>query len=676
MKKLSFCVLLFVQFSFQLLIAQNLIQNPSFEDDLTNWESKVANTDYGANFNIITTDFHTGSKSLHVDVTKILTTEYWAFRYHNIRIKQTGFTSSDGDIFIVRFWAKCLNPGETHPMIQAGLARNVPEQTDFWLLEDYDMSNFWISDQWKQYEMKLLITKNVGSDIELLLRFGGMTGNYYVDDIELIKTASFSSQNNWLSDYQKRIDTLRKGNIEFTILDNFGNKMKGVKVTVNLLRHNFTWGTSVRSVTPSDFNNTTYQWERTEILKLFNSIVNENDFKWPQTEGTQGSVNYANVNLYLDWKNNNSLQYRGHALYWTKQMYMPAWWPALTVPQKISAIQTRCTRDPNYYKGRVPEYDVVNEPLHFPYVEDAIGDSIYKKSFNWVHQTDSQANLYVNEWWNVDKWDSWRLKTWTQQRLSEGAHIDGIGFQAHWDNERVDWREVKFKSDYIAELGLKLKITEFDMDYTRIGMTRTQQAEDYGKLIRLCFSHPAYEGFLIWGLKDGWRDNAGIYNDDNTPRASRDTMYKWIKQIWKTNNSGNTTVTGIYAFNGYLGDYEVTVEFNSVQKKYYVNATKNDLLKSIQTDFVTSDNTISSTNAQIKVYPNPAVNTLFVFVPENTLKPVTIRIYTINGSVVYNYLHQTNKIIQLNVSDLYAGKYILSVEIDNIVNFEKFTIIK
>jgi endo-1,4-beta-xylanase len=449
-------LILLLPFS-SLIHSQNLITNGDFESDLTSWEDRVANTDYTATFNVSTTDIHNGSKAALINVTKVKS-DYWAFRYHNIRMRQSGFTGQRGDIFTLKFWAKIKNAGEAHPMIQAGIARNATEKTDFWILEDYDMSNFWIDETWKEYTMDLILTKDVGSDIALLIRFGGMTGEYYIDDISLEKTGSFPEPN-WLENAQSRIDTLRKGNLEFTILDKEGTIMPDATIDISLTNHNFQWGTAVRSVSTSSFYYSQPEWERQEVKKFLNTIVNENDFKWPQTEGTQGNVNYNNIDLYLNWKDTANIMFRGHCLYWTKEVYMPSWWTGLSKNDKISALQTRCTRDVNYYKGKVLEYDVVNEPVHFPYVEDECGEDIYYKTFDWANQADSQAKLYVNDWWNIDKWDSWRLRQWVEKRQLEGTPIHGIGLQAHWDNERIDWMEIVHKMNYLAQTDLPLKLT-------------------------------------------------------------------------------------------------------------------------------------------------------------------------------------------------------------------------
>ncbi len=668
-------------FSAAELKSQNILSNSGFENDLQDWQSWT-NDEYSASFAASTSEQYEGSKSLHVNVADVKD-EYWAFRYHNIRLRQKGLSLNDGDIIHLSLWAKYAG-ADAHPMIQAGIARDtlesgiMPEKdpsTIFWDLLDDDMVNFSLTEDWKQYQMELIVTRDAGTDAVFILRFGGMTGDFYVDDIQLEKSGQIEPADPWLDNAQKRIDTLRKANLVLKLEDVNGQAASGANVSAELLRHNFQWGSAVRYVSPFSWDNDDRVWEREEILKTFNTIVNEDDFKWPEVEPTQNNVNYDDVNLYLDWKDTNNLQFRGHCLYWTKEMWMPSWWNNLNTSDKISALKTRCTRDVSYFKGRVPDYDVVNEPVHFPYVEDQVGDSIYRKTFEWAHLADSQAKLYVNDWWNIDKWDSWRLKKWVQTRLSNNTPIHGIGFQGHWDNERVDWREVKFKTDYLADIGLPLKITEFDMHYDQIGMTRVEQAADYGKIMRLVFSHPAYNGFLIWGIRDGWRDNAGIYNDDFSPRPARDTMHYLIKERWTTDTQSISDQEGIVSFNGYYGDYRVIIENGEVSDTMFVNFSDSATSKTLvlADDLVGQNFEIAGEPKQkVKLFPNPCNNELSVLFPDQTAHRLRVVIYNMQGQRMYAYDHVAQNELVLNVDYLPKGQYILSLTEDDEVRNLRF----
>ncbi|MBD3420730.1 MAG: hypothetical protein GF398_11485 [Chitinivibrionales bacterium] len=557
-----------------------LLSNGDFENGFSAWQTKV-NAPYQADFSVSNSHPHTGSGSARIKVTNSAN-EYWAFRYHHVRMKQTGFSLRKNDIVRLQFNAR-YQGSHRHPMVQAGFAPDKPEAKDFWDLEDDDMSNFLISGDWRHYSMDLIVTRNAGSDIAFLMRFGGMTGEYFIDGISLEVVDNRSSENDWLTNAQTRIDTLRKGNLKLLLQGRNSTIVPNSKVEVTLLRHNFQWGTSVRSADKSNWTSSDRRWERREILKLFNTIVNENDFKWPETESSRNTPNYGSIDPWLDWKDDHSLQFRGHCLFWPKEMWMPGWWPGLKTADQIESIRIRCTRDVARFGERVNEYDVVNEPVHFTFVEDLVGESIYRKAFEWAHQANPTAKLYVNDWWNIDKWDSWRLRTWTEKRLAEGAPVHGIGLQAHWDNERVDWQEVRFKSDYLAETGLPLKVTEFDMDVNRIGMTRKEQASDYATMMKLVFGHPAYEGFLIWGLQDGWREDAGIFNDNKSPRPVRDTMHHLIREVWTTDTGGTTGSDGTFAFDGYFGDYRVVTTLKNQRDTFEVNFSKENHVGPVQT---------------------------------------------------------------------------------------------
>ena len=58
------------------------------------------------------------------------------------------------------------------------------------------------------------------------------------------------------------------------------------------------------------------------------------------------------------------------------------------------------------------------------------------------------------------------------------------------------------KLDYLAEIGLPIKVTEFDMNVRAMNISEADQAKEYAKVLRTCFSHPAIEGFLFWGFWD------------------------------------------------------------------------------------------------------------------------------------------------------------------------------
>ena len=113
----------------------------------------------------------------------------------------------------------------------------------------------------------------------------------------------------------------------------------------------------------------------------------------------------------------------------------------------------------------------------------------------------------------------------TAYLLSENAPVEGIGVQCHLQS-LIDWPNIKLRMDYLGELGLPLKITEFDMNIQSIGMNEAQQASEYDKMMRIAFSHPDVEGFLFWGGWDAnhWLPKAGVFRADKSAKPAADSV--------------------------------------------------------------------------------------------------------------------------------------------------------
>lgn len=639
--------------------AQNLIINGGFEDHYNQWETWTKNG-YNAQFQIDTTDTHNGSGAAVINVTENAS-DYWAFRFFNVQFRQDGFEVSDADVLTLSFWGKTDNLDRK--MIQAGIAKETIDTNDctstgdcFWNLDDYDFCNFTMDTTWKQYQIQFLAPAHT-NDIQLEFRFGEKTGQYYVDDIKLEVTHNIAEQNDWLANAQSRIDTLRKNNFTVKVEGKNGSPLQNADITAEHIRHNFQWGTAMRMYDT---------WEKSHVLKTFNTAVNEMAFKWPQMEPSRGDVYYSTVNSWVNWALDHRIQVRGHNLVWPKQgEYLPTWFEELSKNEAVKALKTRMKREVNYYEDTMTGYDVINEPVHNPFLGDWLGTSIYDSCFIWADEADPDARLYINEWWNFDKWDNRRYKKWIEQRLANGTPLDGIGMQAHLDNERVDWRQYKFKMDYLAETGLDMKITEFDMHKDRIGMTEIERARDYAKMMKLAFSYPPMKGFLIWGLIDGWRNNAAIYNDDYTPRPAADTMHHYIKELWSTYTSGQSKNNGEYQFNGYYGDYKITVSAGGTTKTFYRNFA-NDSLKTTVTMPIIDNRSSPTTQAPIDIYPIPCSRKLHIKTGQTPNQaPTHMTLSDLQGrKLITRTWHASTPVSchTIDVSDLAPNTYVLHIK--------------
>ncbi|MDP4277709.1 MAG: endo-1,4-beta-xylanase, partial [Bacteroidota bacterium] len=323
-------------------------------------------------------------------------------------------------------------------------------------------------------------------------------------------------------------------------------------------------------------------WYKAIMLKYCNYGVCGNQFKWSGIEPTKGILNYAPFENTLSWFNKVGWNMRAHTLLWggnnnTDYHCIPQWVMNLSLTPKVmyDTCRMRVMREVTRYRGIVKEYDVLNEPTHANYLQKIVGDSIDWNCFKWAHEADPDAKLFVNDY-NIIEWQDQtnNFVSLVKKMLLNGAPISGIGSQCHIGSS-VDVVNFKSRFDQLAQLGLPIKITEFDMGAK--SLTQQQYAIEMGKMLRLAFSHPAIEGFIFWGMTEPtWVPETivNVIREDKTTKIAADTIYNLIHHVWTTNINGVTDETGSLAFNGYYGDYDVLVKVNGVWEKHAIGCHK------------------------------------------------------------------------------------------------------
>ncbi|MEL7119234.1 MAG: endo-1,4-beta-xylanase [Bacteroidota bacterium] len=648
-----------------LCAGQSLIQNGGFEENTSHWDYwHNTNMGYLGHFSIINEDAAVGQKAAKIDVIDI-GEAYWTFKFFNVRIKQDGFKVNEDDLLRIRFWAKAIDVNK--PILRIGLASHRTEDENcidiadcFWKLNmaDHELINFDLTNEWQEYSAEIPVHEST-EDVQLVVRVGEKTGSYLIDEINLEKVGSLAENKGWYANSQARIDTLRKGDFTVSITDSLGNPITNASIDVQHLCHNFQWGTAVASASPSNFFSSSKIWERDIILDMFNSIVNEDDFKWHRIEPQPGNVIFNKVRIFADWAAENNIFMRGHTLFWPRRStrLQPAWLNNVTnLQRKQDFIRNRIVRDMTHFKGLIKEYDVVNEPFHNPYLEDLYTDTIYAWIYKTARKTDPDAKLYVNEWGNIDLWEHVRYKNFVQRLLDMGTPLDGLGLQAHL-NKPANWKQIKYKLDYLSQFGLPLKLTEFDQNVGVNGHSQAEQARDYGIVMRTVFSHPAVEGLYLWTLITGYSNTVeSIYNPGRIKREAADTMRHLIKEVWTTQLQSNSDDEGKLAFNGYYGDYELTIQHEGQEYVRTINFAKTNTTNSIVigAQQTTSSEDISELVNPI-VFPNPANSQLWVERYDNNY--TEFRITDLRGNSVDSGQLKAGH-TKINLDDFPAGMYL------------------
>ena len=187
------------------------------------------------------------------------------------------------------------------------------------------------------------------------------------------------------------------------------------------------------------------------------------------------------------------------------------------------------------YKGRIREWDVVNEVLDDdqsivrtqpdayklrPSIWNTyIGEDFIDSAFVWAHQVDPTAKLYINEY-GAEMMGGAKSEAYFNlvKRLQKsGIPIDGCGLQCHFTTGEVDTLKLEKNIRRYAELGLNCIITELDIALANpyAAEALETQAKEYAAITRVFLRNANCPSMLIWGLADhySWRQNQPLLWD-------------------------------------------------------------------------------------------------------------------------------------------------------------------
>ena len=210
------------------------------------------------------------------------------------------------------------------------------------------------------------------------------------------------------------------------------------------------------------------------VKEQFNSISPENALKWMSIHPKLDSYNFKDADSYVEFGEKNNMFIIGHTLVWHSQV--PMW---VFQDEKGNAVdrETLLNRMHDHiqtvvgrYKGKIKGWDVVNEALN----DDGtlrqtqwmkiIGEDYIEKAFQFAHEADPDAELYYNDYSLPNSSKRNGAIKLIKNLQSKGIKISGVGMQGHY---KMDWpttAQVDSTIKAFAELGIKVMITELDID--------------------------------------------------------------------------------------------------------------------------------------------------------------------------------------------------------------------
>lgn len=281
--------------------------------------------------------------------------------------------------------------------------------------------------------------------------------------------------------------------------------------------------------------------DRSEAARQFNMMVAENEMKMDVLQPSQGNFSWGAADGLVSLAKANNMTVRGHCLVWHTQQ--PTWLSSdgkkndkgWTRQQALDIMKNHITTVLQHFKGKVVEWDVVNECLDDdqsiirtnpngyklrPTVwQQAIGDDYIDSAFVYARRADPDIQLYLNDY-DVEmqgKAKAVAFSNLVKRLQSKRIPLDGVGLQCHFSIGDVDSVKLEKTIRLFGEAGLKCIITELDMGVPSTTTANLEeQARNYRMITDIVLNNDNCPNLVVWGIKDNdsWRSNSNplLYN--------------------------------------------------------------------------------------------------------------------------------------------------------------------
>lgn len=377
----------------------------------------------------------------------------------------------------------------------------------------------------------------------------------------------------------------------------------GVSVKVTQKSHDFKFGANIFMLDefPTEAENQKY---RAFFKEFFNLATVP--FYWDSLEPEEGKPRYEKESpkIYrrpapekcMQYCQENGIATKLHCLVYDK--FVPDWLVKLPLEQVEEKYEERFAEIAKRYRGRMYEFEVVNELLAESDWTHKTALSAKRDILEWSFALAKKyfpgETLVINETTSRIGLDTKGYRSpyfqLVENALLKGAPIDKIGIQHHmFTGTRATTPEEYDEAirqhaamhdpaailralDIIWELGLPLEITEVTVPaFGDTPEDEQLQAELMQLWYSIWFSHPGVDGIVYWNTVDNtawinpktnWNENncrSGLLHRDLTPKKSALMLKKLLWEDWHTELTLTTDAQGYISFRGFYGDYEAQI---------------------------------------------------------------------------------------------------------------------
>jgi endo-1,4-beta-xylanase len=360
----------------------------------------------------------------------------------------------------------------------------------------------------------------------------------------------------WRTAAEERIERIRKAPLRVRVVDGNGRAVSGVELEIEQQSHAYFFGSAVDArflagpAADEDY--------RRQVADLFNIVTFQNDLKWAMWERDSATPLAA-----ARWCASRGVALRGHTLVWPSWRKLPRHVKDLrSDPEALRRIVLDHIREEAGALGRnVFCWDVLNEPYDNHDVIDILGRSVMTEWFRAAREAAPHALLYINDYGiitgnGLDLAHQRHYEETIRFLLEQKAPLDGIGIQGHFGRELTPPGRVLELLDRFAEFGLPLQMTEFSLQVEDSAIA----ARYLQDLLTVFFSHPATNGFLLWGFRQdgvGYAHEAVLLDRQGKWTVAGAAWKHLVRQRWWTRETLISDPDGAAETRGFLGRYRI-----------------------------------------------------------------------------------------------------------------------
>lgn len=422
------------------------------------------------------------------------------------------------------------------------------------------------SDWQMHYVVVDLKTEHVGHSIRPYLYVGAERGIYHFDDFEY-KEIEIEDGMRWLQSAPDRIRQHRMGRFAVTFDDSDDWPIDYGTAKIELKRHAFPLGVSLRTRHESQMESSDYVWYLNAAARHFWSGTIASQFQWAEYEKEPGDIadGKRQISELLLWMARQgwhtaaaSLLDGGQAQHWSNRL------TCRDLELHLRERMIRDLRSGTGFGGKFARYEVWKDAMRYREWISRCGENLLFDAYRWAHQADGHVLLLTDEGsilstQTLTSAEAYHNLVW-EMKHNRDVPVGAIGVHAHFDGE-VDASTVKHRLDVLHEVQLPVYIT----DLTIANLDVAKHAYELEKFLRVTFSHPAVAGITLGDLwdKDNKHPGSGLYTASKQAKPAAERLEQLWTQEWTSVINENLHSTGTIEFEGFYGSYRYELRSGS-----------------------------------------------------------------------------------------------------------------